>query len=208
MVTSMNPPESDPERLGYFAEMFDSPSSPEHLEQVRHALRNDSNDTIREWCPQLLRQWQDRSPETRAVLLECIRFGWYEPGAVLGEVFAAVAELGFADDEMVDAIAGRVADTGYMVSDNAAHALGCLQNPTPKVIAALEWALTCSDAYYADDFIRATAAWSLGELGQRHPSIVPGIENGLLRLAQDGVTSKEREAALEALSKCGLPAPS
>ena len=204
----MNPPESDQARLEHFAEMFDLPSSPERLEQVRHALRHDTNDTIREWCPQLLRQWQDGSPESRAVLLERIRLGWYEPGAVMGEVFAAVADLGFADDEMVDAIAGRVADTGYLISDNAAHTLGRLQNPTPKAIAALEWALTCSDAYYADDFIRTTAAWSLGELGQRHPQVVSRIENGLLRLARDSMTSKEREAALEALSKCGLPAPS
>lgn len=151
------------ERRSVFCELWDSPWCEEHAAIVRHALLHDPDPNIGQWCPQILVAWADRSAETRNAVLMYLQQPFFET-AVINEVLPAVAELGFADDEMVNAIASHIGSLEYCVPLNVIDALDRLGHSTPNAIDALEWASDISSGYYADDLIRQTAAETLIKL--------------------------------------------
>jgi hypothetical protein len=131
---------------------------------VRYQLLHEPDALHCQWYAEILRDWNDRSPETRNTFLQYIqRFYDYR---VLNDVLDAIAGLGFNDDEMVNAIATHIGSTQYCVPLHVIDALAILDNPTPQVLAALEWATTISDRYYADDMIRRCACETLTKFKQ------------------------------------------
>ena len=134
-------------------------------------------------------------PEARDALLILVQ-EWNFSSNTISELLETIQTLHFNDTEMVDAIAEHIQDRGYCVADSVAYTLGVLKNPTPKVLAALEWALTAGEMYFAEDFIHASAAWALGELGVSSPSILGGLQ----ALTKSSI-AKECQAATQALEK-------
>lgn len=167
------------------------------LELVLRAIRQHPNEAYRLNSMRQLMCWNERGEQARAVLLETVR-EWDHSSDTKSELLEVIQNLMFADDEMVDAIAEHIHDRGYFVADGVAYTLGVLGNPTPKALHALENALNTGPHYWAEDFIRASAAWSLGNLGVSTPSILLGLQ---LLARREDVTPKEVEAAREALER-------
>jgi hypothetical protein len=134
-------------------------------------------------------------PATRDALLGLVQ-NWNFSSNTKTELLETIIELGIADDQMVDAIAEHVLDRGYCVADTVCWVLGKLGNPTKKVLQALESALGAGGEYFAEDFIHASAAHSLGMLGAATAGALLHLKT-MLRSA----VSKEREAAQAALEK-------
>jgi hypothetical protein len=151
------------ERREVFEYFWDSPWSEDHAAIVRYALLHDPDIDICRWCPQIFCAWGDRSVATRNTFLTYLQQLFFDT-AVMNELLTAVAELGFADDEIVDAIASHIGSTEYCVPLSVIDALDSLNHSTPKALDALEWATTISAGYYADEMIRRSAAETLIKL--------------------------------------------
>jgi 3-methyladenine DNA glycosylase AlkD len=186
------------ERLAQILESEDETHSPQDYSLVLDTLLQHTDETVRHNCIFQLKIWNDPKPDARNALLSLIK-EWNFSSNTISELLETIQTLNFNDSEMVDALSEHIQDRGYCVADTVAYTLGVLNNPTPKVLAALEWALTAGEMYFAEDFIHASAAWALGQLGIPSPSIVAGLQ----ALAKSSV-QKEREAATNALKKLGI----
>ncbi|MDX2007945.1 MAG: hypothetical protein SFU83_22110 [Meiothermus sp.] len=189
--------EAEAKRLDEILESEEVDHTEADLELILRTIRQHPDETYRHNSMRQLMCWDERGERARAVLLEAVR-EWNHSSDTKSELLEVIQNLMFSDDEMVDAIAEHIHDRGYFVADGVAYTLGVLGNPTPKALHALENALNTGPHYWAEDFIRASAAWSLGNLGVSTPSILLGLHY-LARRAD--ATSKEVEAATEALEK-------
>jgi hypothetical protein len=189
--------EADAKRLEQILEIDDTAHSPQDYLLVLDAMQHHTDENTRHNCIFQLKIWNEPYPAARDALLALVK-EWDFSSNTISELLETIQTLGFNDDQMVDAIAAHIQDRGYCVADTVAYTLGVLQTPTPKVLAALEWALFAGEMYFAEDFIHATAAWALGEIGISSPSILGGLQT----LAKSS-NKKEREAAAQALEKLG-----
>jgi hypothetical protein len=187
--------ETERTRLEQILESEDTTHSSQDYLLVLDAIQHHPDETVRHNCIFQLKIWNEPLPVARDALLALVQ-EWDFSSNTISELLETIQTLGFNDAEMVDALSEHIQDRGYCVADSVAYTLGVLKNPTPKVLAALEWALTAGEMYFAEDFIHATAAWALGELGISSPS----IRGGLQTLSKSSIP-KEREAASEALEK-------
>jgi hypothetical protein len=187
--------EAERTRLEQILESEDETHTPEDYALVLDAMQHHTDETIRHNCIFQLKIWNEPYPAARDALLALVQ-EWDFSSNTISELLETIQTLGFNDTEMVDAIAEHIQDRGYCVADTVAYTLGVLKNPTPKVLAALESALFADEMYFAEDFIHATAVWSLGELGISSPSILGGLK----ALAKSS-NPKENEAATQALEK-------
>jgi HEAT repeat protein len=186
------------ERWEALDQLADLPAQPELLPVIRALLNDDPDPAVRRACPPLLVAWRDTSPAAQAALLQAITH--YDTHQSLAVVVEAIVALGLNDDAIVIALAKQIASTEYLVPDLVADALGNLRNPHPDVIEALLWALNISDGYYADDFIRATAAHALGQLGVATDVVLRALQ---AMVHSFPTQSKEHQAAREALVLLG-----
>jgi HEAT repeat protein len=191
--------EAETQRLEEILESEETAHTEADLELILWAIRQHPEETYRHNSMRQLMCWDERGERARAVLLEAVR-EWDDSSDTKSELLEVIQNLMFSDDQMVDAIAEHIHDRGYFVADGVAYTLGVLGNPTPKVLQALEHALSTGPNYWAEDFIRASAAWALGNLGVSSPSILRGLQHLARR---EDATSKEVEAATEALEKLG-----
>ncbi|GAB4117513.1 MAG: hypothetical protein Fur005_45490 [Roseiflexaceae bacterium] len=193
---------TDPlERCDALVQLADLPAQPDLLPVIRALLTDDPDSRVRRACPALLAAWQDTSPAAHAALLQAI--ARYDSHQSLTAVVEAIVELGFNDDVIVLALAKEISSTEYLVPDLIADALGNLANPHPQVIEVLLWALHVSDSYYANDFIRASAAHALGQLGVAAPMVLRALHAMVVAFPP---SSKEHQAAQQALVLLGDPA--
>ncbi len=183
------------ERLEQILESEDTTHTPQDYLVVLDAMQHHPDETVRHNCIFQLKIWNKPNPAARDALLALVH-EWNFSSNTISELLETIQTLGFNDSEMVNALSEHIQDRGYCVADTVAYTLGVLKNPTPKVLTALEWGLTAGEIYFAEDFIHASAAWALGELGVSSPSILGGLQT----LARSDV-SKERKAALNALEK-------
>jgi hypothetical protein len=170
--------------------------SPEDYAVLLHAAQHHADESLQRSCITQLR-FYDSDHATGEVLLALVK-NWGFSSSTKSELLETIAELGIADDVMVDTIAEHALDRGYCVADNVCWVLGKLGNPTPKVLQALENALGAGGEYFAEDFIHASAAHSLGLLG----TASAGAKLHLQAMLRSEV-AKEREAAQVALEKMG-----
>ncbi|MEY4531424.1 MAG: hypothetical protein RLZZ156_2145 [Deinococcota bacterium] len=186
------------ERLAQILESEDETHSPQDYLLILDAMLHHTDETVRHNCIFQLKIWNKPNPAARDALLALV-YEWNFSSNTISELLETIQTLGFNDTEFVDALSEHIEDRGYCVADTVAYTLGVLNNPTPKVLAALEWALTAGEMYFAEDFIHASAAWALGQLGIPSPSIVVGLQ----ALARSDIP-KEHEAAINALKKLGI----
>jgi hypothetical protein len=171
--------------------------SPEDYAVLLHAAQHHADENLQRSCITQLR-FYDSNHATGEVLLALVK-NWNFSSNTKSELLETIVELGIADDVMVDAIAEHVLDRGYCVADNVCWVLGKLGNPTPKVLQALENALGAGEEYFAEDFIHASAAHSLGMLGAATAGALLHLKTML-----HSAVPKEREAAQAALEKLGV----
>jgi hypothetical protein len=171
--------------------------SPEDYALLLYAAQYHSDESIQRSCITQLRFYGNTSA-TRDTLLGLVQ-NWDFSSITKSELLETIAALGIADGQMVDAIAEHVLDRGYCVADNVCWVLGKLGNATPKVLQALENALGAGEQYFAEDFIHASAAHSLGMLRAATAGAVLHLKTML-----HSAVPKEREAAQAALEKLGV----
>ncbi len=181
--------------LEQILESEDLAHTPQDYLLVLDAMQHHTDETVRHNCIFQLKIWNEPNPAARDALLALVQ-EWSFSSNTISELLETIQTLGFNDSELVDALSEHIQDRGYCVADTVAYTLGVLKNPTPKVLAALEWGLTAGEMYFAEDFIHASAAWALGELGVSSS----GILSGLQAFTKSSIP-KEREAAAEALEK-------